>query len=42
MWMVYRTSGEEQEKAVKDTSEMLRAIEAHGLVDKKYFGADKI
>ncbi|KAM4127532.1 hypothetical protein ACJW30_02G097100 [Castanea mollissima] len=42
MWTVYRTSGEEQEKAVKDTLEMLRAIEAHGLVDKKYFGGDKI
>jgi glutathione S-transferase len=42
MWIVYRTSGEEQEKAMKDTLEMLKAIEEHGLVDKKYFGGDRI
>ncbi|XP_062166511.1 probable glutathione S-transferase [Alnus glutinosa] len=43
MWIVYRTSGEEQEKAIKDTLEMLRAMEEDGLGrDKKYFGGDNI
>jgi glutathione S-transferase len=43
MWIVYRTSGEEQEKAIKDTLEMLRAMEENGLgQDKKYFGGDNI
>lgn len=42
MWIAYRTSGEEQEKALKDTLEMLRTIEEHGLVGKKYFGGEKI
>ncbi|XWS13540.1 hypothetical protein CRYUN_Cryun36dG0045400 [Craigia yunnanensis] len=40
---IYRTSGEEQEKAVKDSLEMLKTIEEHGLVgEKKFFGGDKI
>ena len=43
MWVVYRTSGEEQEKAVKDTLEMLRAMEEDGLGrDKMFFGGDYI
>ncbi|OAY55451.1 probable glutathione S-transferase [Manihot esculenta] len=41
-WRVYRTSGEEQEKAVKESLEMLKTIEEHALGEKKYFGGDKI
>jgi glutathione S-transferase len=41
-YVVYRTSGEEQEKAIKDTLEMLKAMEEDGLGDKKYFGGDNI
>ncbi|KAF2285580.1 hypothetical protein GH714_005625 [Hevea brasiliensis] len=41
-WVVFRTSGEEQEKAVKDSLEMLKTIEEHALGEKKYFGGDKI
>lgn len=43
MWIVFRTSGKEQEKGIKDSLEMLRAIEEHGLAgDKKFFGGEKI
>lgn len=42
MWVIYRTEGLEQEKAVKDCVEMLRMIEEHGLENKKFFGGDKI
>ncbi|KAF2285579.1 hypothetical protein GH714_005623 [Hevea brasiliensis] len=31
VWVVHRTSGEEQEKAVKDTLEMLKTIEEQAL-----------
>lgn len=40
--MVYGTSEEEQEKAVKNSLEMLKIIEEHALGEKKYFGGDKI
>ncbi|XVF65012.1 hypothetical protein PTKIN_Ptkin09bG0212500 [Pterospermum kingtungense] len=40
---LYRTGGEEQEKAVKECLEMLETIEEHGLIGgKKFFGGDKI
>ncbi|KAJ0092741.1 hypothetical protein Patl1_25809 [Pistacia atlantica] len=45
MWFMFRTSGEEQEKAKKDTLEMLKIVEEIGLRDfkeKKFFGGDKI
>jgi glutathione S-transferase len=43
MWVVYRTSGEEQEKAIEDTLEMLKAMEEDGLGrDNKFFGGDNI
>lgn len=43
MWRLFRTTaGEEQEKAKKESLEMLRALEEHGLGDKKFFGGDKI
>lgn len=42
--MVFRTTGEEQEKFKKETLEMLRTIEEHTstLGKKKFFGGDKI
>ncbi|KDP33368.1 hypothetical protein JCGZ_12917 [Jatropha curcas] len=42
MWVVFRTSGQEQEKAVKETVEMLKTIEENAMGEKKYFGGDKI
>ncbi|GLT81495.1 hypothetical protein SLA2020_528770 [Shorea laevis] len=41
---VFRSSGEEQEKALKESLEMLEIIEEHapGLGQKKFFGGDKI
>ncbi|OMP07862.1 hypothetical protein COLO4_06990 [Corchorus olitorius] len=40
---IYRTSGEEQEKAVKETLEMLETMEKHGLNGgKKFFLGDEI
>ncbi|KAL6194650.1 hypothetical protein ACLB2K_035731 [Fragaria x ananassa] len=43
VWMVFRTTGEEQEKAKKETLEMLRTIEEHAGLDKKrFFGGDSI
>ncbi|GLT81497.1 hypothetical protein SLA2020_528790 [Shorea laevis] len=41
---VFRSSGEEQEKARKESLEMLEIIEEHGpgLGQKKFFGGDKI
>ncbi|KAK8571740.1 hypothetical protein V6N13_047381 [Hibiscus sabdariffa] len=41
--MIYLTTGEEQEKAAKECSEMLETIEEHGLIEgKKFFGGDEI
>ncbi|KAI3430119.1 GST N-terminal domain-containing protein [Psidium guajava] len=43
VWMVYRTVGEEQEKARRDSSEMLSILEEHGPnKGKKFFGGDSI
>ncbi|KAK9003453.1 hypothetical protein V6N11_061016 [Hibiscus sabdariffa] len=40
---LYRTDGEEQQQAAKECSEMLEAIEEHGLIEgKKFFGGDEI
>ncbi|KAK6279131.1 hypothetical protein POUND7_019398 [Theobroma cacao] len=40
---MYRASGEEQEKAVKDILEMLETIEDHGLIGgKKFFGETRL
>ncbi|KAE8714566.1 Glutathione S-transferase tau 7 [Hibiscus syriacus] len=40
---IYRTTGEEQEQAVKECSEMLETVEQHGLIEgKKFFGGDEI
>ncbi|GKV19491.1 hypothetical protein SLEP1_g29746 [Rubroshorea leprosula] len=44
IWKVFRFSGEEQEKGLKESLEMLEIIEEHapGLGQKKFFGGDKI
>lgn len=42
IWMVFRTSGEEQKKAIRDSLEMLETIEEHALGDKTFFRGDKI
>ncbi|XVE81479.1 hypothetical protein DITRI_Ditri15bG0067600 [Diplodiscus trichospermus] len=42
IWRVFRSVGEEQEKAAKDSLEMLKTIEEHALGEKKFFGGDKI
>ncbi|WCJ24173.1 Glutathione S-transferase family protein [Euphorbia peplus] len=46
MWMIFRSTGEEQEKAVKATTEMLKTIEEEAMKlvigENKYFGGDKI
>ncbi|XP_061989483.1 probable glutathione S-transferase [Rosa rugosa] len=43
IWMVFRTTGEEHEKAKKEVLEMLRTIEEHAGLDKKrFFGGDNI
>ncbi|PON36112.1 S-crystallin [Parasponia andersonii] len=44
IWMVYRTTGEEQEKSKKESLEMLRTIEEYCRInaDKKFFGGDEI
>ncbi|KAF9688474.1 hypothetical protein SADUNF_Sadunf02G0200800 [Salix dunnii] len=38
----FQTVGEEQEKATKESKELLGIIEEHGLGDKKFFGGDKV
>ncbi|KAJ0034532.1 hypothetical protein Pint_25225 [Pistacia integerrima] len=39
---VFRSSGEEQEKAAKEVLEVLKVLEEQGLGDKKFFGGDTI
>ncbi|KAF8402028.1 hypothetical protein HHK36_012982 [Tetracentron sinense] len=41
-WAFFRTVGEEQEKAKKESLEMLKTIEEHALGGKKFFGGDTI
>ncbi|KAF8401995.1 hypothetical protein HHK36_012946 [Tetracentron sinense] len=40
IWAIFRTGGEEQEKAMKESLEMLKTIEEHALGGKKFFGGD--
>lgn len=43
IWKVFKFSGEEQEKGLKESVEMLEIIEEHALDGKKkFFGGDKI
>ena len=39
---VLRTSGAEQERAIKEAMELLKILEEQGLGDKKFFGGDAI
>ncbi|XP_039015678.1 probable glutathione S-transferase [Hibiscus syriacus] len=42
IWMGFRSSGEEQKKAVEDSLEMLQMIEEHAVGMKSLFGGDEI
>ncbi|KAJ6683650.1 hypothetical protein OIU85_007349 [Salix viminalis] len=42
VWIKFFGSGEEKEKAVKDSLEMLKTIEEQALGKKKFFCGDKI
>ncbi|OVA02250.1 Glutathione S-transferase [Macleaya cordata] len=44
IWNCFRTTGEEHDKAMKESLEMLRTIEEHGFSsdNKKFFGGDAI
>ncbi|CAL5416585.1 unnamed protein product [Camellia sinensis] len=42
IWTMFRTSGEEHEKARQGSLEMLRTIEEHALGDKKLFGGESV
>ncbi|CAI0436660.1 unnamed protein product [Linum tenue] len=44
-FMIFRTSGEEQEKAVKEALEVMEILEEHAfgsLKEKEFFGGDKV
>ncbi|CAN1144734.1 Glutathione transferase GST 23 [Linum perenne] len=43
-FMIFRTSGEEQRKAVEETLEVLKILEEHafGPLESKYFGGDEM
>ncbi|KAL5697777.1 glutathione transferase [Ranunculus cassubicifolius] len=41
-WKFFANTGEEQEKAVKESLETLKTLEEHGLGDKKFFGGESI
>ncbi|KAM3756249.1 hypothetical protein ACB098_02G098000 [Castanea mollissima] len=41
-WLLFRSSGEKQEKAIKESLEILKVVEERGLGEKKFFGGDKI
>ncbi|KAL5697778.1 glutathione transferase [Ranunculus cassubicifolius] len=38
----FGTTGEEQEKAIKESMEAIKTLEKHGLGDKKFFGGESI
>ncbi|KAA8527853.1 hypothetical protein F0562_035278 [Nyssa sinensis] len=42
IWKLYRTTGEEFEKAMKESLEMLRNLEEHALREKKFFSGERI
>ncbi|KAJ4830468.1 hypothetical protein Tsubulata_025394 [Turnera subulata] len=42
VFKIFRSGGEAMEQAIKETMEMLQAIEDHGLGNKKFFGGDQI
>ncbi|KAA8527854.1 hypothetical protein F0562_035277 [Nyssa sinensis] len=42
IWRMFISTGEEQEKAIKDSLEMLRTVEEEALGDKRFFSGDRI
>ncbi|KAJ4849068.1 hypothetical protein Tsubulata_037812 [Turnera subulata] len=42
IYKILQNTGEAMEQGIKETLEMLQAIEDHGLGDKKFFGGDQI
>ncbi|XP_060671912.1 glutathione transferase GST 23-like [Ziziphus jujuba] len=42
VFKVYKSRGEELEKAKEESLEILRTVEKHGLGDKKFFGGEEI
>lgn len=43
VWQLFRTKGEEQEKAMKDCLDMLKTLEEQSNIgDKKFFGGENI
>ncbi|CAK7327367.1 unnamed protein product [Dovyalis caffra] len=42
VWRMFGAIGEELEKTMKETEEMLQTVEEHGLGEKKFFGGDNI
>ncbi|XP_009782545.1 glutathione transferase GST 23-like [Nicotiana sylvestris] len=43
LWIIFRATGEEQERAVKDSLEMLKTIEEHGFRNQKlFFSGEKV
>ncbi|XP_021291773.1 probable glutathione S-transferase [Herrania umbratica] len=42
VWKICGTRGEERQKVIEESLEMLKTIEEHGLGDKKFFGGDNI
>ncbi|KAA8527846.1 hypothetical protein F0562_035285 [Nyssa sinensis] len=42
IWKLYRTTGEEFEKAMKESLEILRNLEEHALGEKKFFSGERI
>ncbi|KAK1591823.1 hypothetical protein Q3G72_014237 [Acer saccharum] len=43
VWRTFRSTGDELEKAIKESLEMLEIVEEHGLLgDNKYFNGEKI
>ncbi|KAG5236455.1 glutathione S-transferase [Salix suchowensis] len=42
VWRMFRSKGEELEKTMKETQEMLQTVEEHGIGEKKFFGGESI
>jgi glutathione S-transferase len=42
VWQISLAQGEELEKRVKETVDLLQTVEEHGLGEKKFFGGDNV
>ena len=40
-WQIFLARGEELEKKMKETVDLLQTVEEHGLGEKKFFGGEK-